>query len=333
MDAHPLDILDADVRSSLTAASMPSEITPMLATLADDPFSDEGWVFERKLDGERCIALADGDHRPRLRSRSQQPLEDTYPELVDALAETVTRPLVLDGEVVAFDGDVTSFQRLQDRLGITDPDAARESGVTVFYYIFDVLHLDGFDTTDLPLRQRKTVLGHCLNFTDPLRFTPHRNSAGEEYHREACESGWEGLIAKDAGSRYVPRRSRSWLKLKCVNRQELVIGGFTEPEGSRHDFGALLVGYHSDAALRYAGKVGTGFSDSTLNRLGARLRDLETPRSPFADGPDGDGTHWVEPVLVGEFGFTEWTESGLLRHPRYLGLRTDKPAEQVVRES
>jgi ATP-dependent DNA ligase len=121
--------------------------------------------------------------------------------------------------------------------------------------------------------------------------------------------------------------------LKCVNRQELVIGGFTEPEGSRHDFGALIVGYHSDESLHYAGKVGTGFSDSTLARLGARLRDLEIGQSPFTDGPDDDESHWVEPVLVAEFGFTEWTEAGLLRHPRYLGLRTDKPAEEVVRET
>jgi DNA ligase D-like protein (predicted ligase) len=333
VDTHPLDILDADSRSLLTSSSMPSAITPMLATLADDPFSDDGWVFERKLDGQRCIALVGGDQGVSLLSRSQQRLDDTYPELVDALAETATLPLVLDGEVVAFDGNVTSFQRLQGRIGITDPDAARASGVPVIYYLFDVLHVDGFDTTDVPLRQRKTLLGHCLNFADPLRFTPHRNGSGEEYHRQACDSGWEGLIAKDAGSRYVSRRSRSWLKLKCVNRQELVIGGFTEPEGSRHDFGALIVGYHSDESLHYAGKVGTGFSDSTLARLGARLRDLEIRQSPFTDGPDDDESHWVEPVLVAEFGFTEWTEAGLLRHPRYLGLRTDKPAEEVVRET
>lgn len=311
---------------------MPSAVSPMLATLVHDTFSDEGWLFERKLDGERCIALVDGDRGVSLLSRSQQPLSDTYPELADALAETATRPLVLDGEVVAFDGDVTSFQRLQDRIGITDPDAARASKVRVFYYVFDVLHVDGYDTTDVPLRQRKTLLGHCLNFADPLRFTPHRNGSGEEYHEQACESGWEGLIAKDAASRYVSERSRSWLKLKCVTRQELVIGGFTEPEGSRHDFGALLVGYHDDDTLRYAGKVGTGFSDSTLSRLGGKLRDLEVSQSPFTDAPDDDEVHWVQPVLVGEFGFTEWTDAGFLRHPRYLGLRTDKPAEQVVRE-
>jgi bifunctional non-homologous end joining protein LigD len=332
VDAHPLDILDADSRSALTSASMPSAITPMLATLAHDPFSDDGWLFERKLDGERCIALVGGDHGVSLLSRSQQPLDDTYPEVVDALAGTAAPPLALDGEVVAFDGNVTSFQRLQGRIGITDPEDARASGVPVFYYIFDVLHVDGFDTTAVPLRKRKILLTHCLTFADPLRFTPHRNGSGEEYHRQACDSGWEGLIAKDADSVYVSRRSRSWLKLKCVNRQELVIGGFTEPQGSRHGFGALIVGYYADDTLCYAGKVGTGFDDSTLSQLGTRLRELEISQSPFADGPDDD-SHWVEPILVGEFGFTEWTEAGLLRHPRYLGLRDDKPAEEVVRET
>lgn len=328
-----MQTLDADARALLSRTSPPATIAPMLATLAHEPFSDDDWLFERKFDGERCLSVVDGLGGVSLRSRNDQDLNGTYPELVDALADSATLPLALDGEVVAFDNDVTSFQRLQARLGITDPDAARSSGIAVFYYVFDVLHVDGFDTTDLPLRQRKTLLGHCLTFADPLRFTIHRNGAGEEYYREACEAGWEGLIAKDARSRYVPRRSPSWRKLTCVSRQELVIGGFTDPGGSRHHFGSLLVGYRDDDRLVYAGRVGTGFDEDTLARLGARLRDLETSSSPFTDGPDGEDIHWVNPTLVGEFAFSEWTQAGLLRHPRYLGLRTDKPAEEVVREA
>lgn len=331
MDPHPLQSLDAEARALLTESVPPTTITPMLATLEHKPFSDDDWLFERKLDGERCLAVIDAG-AVSLRSRNDQNLDHTYPELVDALAEATRLTLALDGEVVAFDGDVTSFTKLQSRMGITDLDEARASDVRVFYYLFDVLHVDGFDTTALPLRQRKTLLGHCLSFVDPLRFTNHRNQAGEEYLEQACQDGWEGLIAKDARSRYEHRRSRAWRKLKCVNRQELVIGGFTEPEGSRHDFGSLLVGYHSDGDLIYAGKVGTGFDESTLSRLGERLRDRETPDCPFVSGPDDDGVHWVAPDLVGEFAFTEWTEAGLLRHPRYLGLRTDKPANEVVLE-
>lgn len=301
----------------------------MLATLEHQPFSDDEWLFERKLDGERCLTVVDGA-AVSLRSRNDQNLNHTYPELVDALAQATRLPLALDGEVVAFDGNVTSFSTLQSRIGITDVDEARASDVRVFYYLFDVLHVDGYDTTALPLRQRKTLLGHCVTFADPLRFTDHRNQAGEEYLDRACQDGWEGLIAKDARSRYEHRRSRSWLKLKCVNRQELVIGGFTEPEGTRYDFGALLVGYHSDGDLVYAGKVGTGFDESTSNWLGERLRERETPECPFVSGPDDDGVHWVAPDLVGEFEFAEWTKAGMLRHPRYLGLRTNKPADEVV---
>ena len=165
-----------------------------------------------------------------------------------------------------------------------------------------------------------------------MRYTPHRNERGEAYLEEACGKGWEGLIAKDARSKYEHRRSRKWLKLKCVNRQELVIGGFTEPRGSREGFGALLVGHYAHGRLRYAGKVGTGYDEDTLERLGARLRRLERSSSPFAGEIREDGAHFVRPELVGEFGFTEWTGEGKLRHPRFLGLRTDKRPRDVRRE-
>lgn len=304
----------------------------MLATLVDEPFSDPAWIFERKLDGVRCLAFRDGTDI-RLRSRSGQSLNGTYPELIRPLTETDPDRFVVDGEVVAFEGTVTSFARLQKRMQITDPQKARSSGVAIYLYLFDLLHLDGSDTTRLSLRDRKSLLKRLFSYRDPLRYTPHRNAEGERFYREACERGWEGLIAKDAAAPYVHSRSSTWQKLKCVNQQEFVIGGFTEPEGSRTRFGAILIGYNENGRLRYAGKVGTGFDHDTLRRLGDRMEDLEQEEPPFA-GKDlpSRGVHWLSPRLVTEIGFTEWTGDGKLRHPRFLGLRHDKAPEDVVRE-
>jgi bifunctional non-homologous end joining protein LigD len=216
---------------------------------------------------------------------------------------------------------------------IEDPDEARASGVAVHYYLFDVLHLDGSDTTGLPLRDRKRLLRELFDFEDPIRFTTHRNEDGESFYQDACRRGWEGLIAKDSTAAYVHARSRKWLKFKCVHRQELVVGGFTDPRGGRTDFGAILVGYHDGGRFVFAGKVGTGFDDETLDRLGGRMRGMERSASPFDAGdPPTNGVHWVEPELVAEIGFTEWTDHGKLRHPRFLGLRRDKDASEVVRE-
>jgi bifunctional non-homologous end joining protein LigD len=303
----------------------------MKATLSDRPFDDPDWVFERKLDGIRAAVRRDADG-VTLTSRTGKSLTEAYPELVEALeAEPATR-FVADGEIVAFEGSRTSFERLQGRMGIHDPRLARLSGIPVFLYLFDLLEFDGHDLTGLALRQRKSALRRAFSFHGPVRYTPHRNEHGERFFAEACAKGWEGLIAKRADSPYVHSRSRDWLKLKCSFEQELVIGGFTPPQGSRQRFGALLVGYHEDGELRYAGKVGTGFSERTLADLGARLEALEIAACPFA----GDGlprqARWVEPRLVGQFAFAEWTRDGKLRHPRYLGLREDKGAAEVVRE-
>ena len=308
----------------------PDWMAPMLAVLTDKRFSDPDWIFERKLDGERVLVFRDGD-RLRLMTRNRNVVNDTYPELAEALADQPAQDFVADGEVVAFEGDVTSFSRLQGRMQIRDPDKARQSGIAVYLYLFDLLHLDGHDLTGLPLRRRKSILRSALRFDDPVRFTPHRNAEGEAFFAEACDKGWEGLIAKDARAAYTHGRSRDWLKFKCGRGQELVIGGFTEPRGERIGFGALLLGYYDDGKLRYAGKVGTGFDDDFLRefreRLDARRRD--TP--PFADEVDEDAT-WVRPDLVAEIGFTEWTGGGKLRHPRFLGLRRDKAAKDVTRE-
>jgi bifunctional non-homologous end joining protein LigD len=296
----------------------------MKAVLWDEPFSDPDWIFERKLDGVRCLAHRDRNGL-RLVSRTDRTMNGDYPELVEALQHEPYDDFVIDGEVVAFDSQgITSFSRLQRR---------HREQVAIFYYAFDLLRLGGEDVRELPLRERKARLRRALRFKGRVRFSPHRNEHGEELFRDACRKGLEGLMAKRADSPYRATRSSDWRKLKCHAEQELVIGGYTAPQGSRTDFGALLVGYFEDGRLRYAGKVGTGFDQATLRDLGARLRKLERDDSPFVDvHPIPRGTHWVEPELVGQIAFTEWTRDGRLRHPRFLGLRNDKPARDVVKE-
>lgn len=314
----------------MSVSPLPDFGEPMKAKLTERRFSDAGWLFERKLDGVRTIAVKSGGEA-RLVSRTGRPLV-AYPELVEALAADVAEEFVADGEIVAFEGVQTSFARLQGRMQLQDPEQARRSGIPVFIYLFDLLYFDGHDLRRLPLRQRKSLLRRALAFTAPVRYTPHRNEHGEAYYREACAKGWEGLIAKRADSPYASGRSGDWLKFKCTREQELVIGGFTPPQGSRKRFGALLVGYYEGGALRYAGKVGTGFSERVLADLGAKLERLRTDRPPFAGGDLPREARWVRPELVGQFGFSEWTGDGKLRHPRYLGPRDDKRPREVVRE-
>jgi DNA ligase D-like protein (predicted ligase) len=326
-----LDLLTAEERGKLRRSRQPRWIEPMKAVLHDRPFSDPEWIFERKLDGVRCLAFRQ-PREVRLLSRTDKLLNRSYPELVEAL-EGEGCEFVIDGEIVAFSRHVTSFSRLQRRMQISDPERARRTGIAIYHYVFDILHLNGYDTTRLPLRARKQLLRAALDFHGPVRFLSHRNRDGEALFADACQRGLEGLIAKRAASRYVRTRSSEWLKLKCSHEQELVIGGFTTPHGKRTHFGALLVGYYEDGGLRYAGKVGTGFDQRTLADLGARMRKLERPDPPFVDvHPVPKGAHWIEPRLVGQFAFTEWTRDGRLRHPRYLGLRDDKRPREVVRE-
>jgi bifunctional non-homologous end joining protein LigD len=310
---------------------MPTGSDLMKATLTHEHFSDPKWIFERKFDGERVLAVKDGASA-RLLTRNDKDAGMAYPELVEAVQAQRTGRFAADGEVVAFEGDVTSFSRLQQRMQKRDAREIRASDVSVYYYLFDLLNLDGYDVARLPLRRRKELLRAAVAFEDPLRFATHRNEGGEAYLREACEKGWEGLIAKRAEAPYEHKRSRDWLKFKCAKGQELVIGGFTEPKGSRSGFGALLVGYYEGDKLRYAGKVGTGFDDALLSDLRARMDRLERKTSPFDEPVRETGAHFVEPKLVGEVGFTEWTGDGKLRHPRFLGLRRDKAAQEVVRE-
>jgi bifunctional non-homologous end joining protein LigD len=307
---------------------------PALATLTREPFSDERWVYERKLDGVRCLAYCE-DGRVWIRSRSGGDMGTSFPEVVEALEAQRCPDFVADGEVVAFDGAQTSFSALQPRIHLSNPDRARRTGIEVFYYVFDLLHLDGHSTRGLPLRERKAVVKDLFEWRDPLRFTTHRNADGGEYLDEACAKGWEGLIAKRADAPYPRGRSRDWLKFKCEQGQEFVIGGWTDPRGSRVGFGALLLGYYDDhGALVYAGKVGTGFDTALLRSLHDRLNALEQDVPPFDRGTALPRTsvHWAEPRLVAQVSFGEWTRDGQLRHPRFLGLRKDKKPRDVVRE-
>ncbi len=315
--------------------SQPDWLEPELATLTADRFSDPAWIYERKLDGERCLAFRDGDQL-RLMTRNQQHVTGTYPEIAEALQAQRASDFVVDGEVVAFDRDQTSFSRLQRRLGVRDPAPALRAEIPVYIYLFDVLWASGRDVRGLPLLERKEVLGSLLSFGGPLRFTEHRDTDGEAYYREACQLGWEGIIAKRGDAPYRAGRSRDWLKFKCLNGQEFVIGGYTDPQRSRVGFGALLLGYYDgEGRLRYAGKVGTGFNRDTLTSLHAALAADEQPAAPFEPvrGLPRSGVHWVTPKLVAQVGFSEWTADGELRHPRYQGLRRDKNPAQVTRET
>jgi DNA ligase D-like protein (predicted ligase) len=303
-------------------------VPPMLATLVKPPHHFEtaqpgAWQYERKFDGLRGLAVRNGK-RTDLLSRNRLSFNDRFPEVVSALANLPSANFVVDGEIVAFDGDQTSFHLLQS--------SPHPEGLT--YCLFDLLYLDGRDLTSLPLTQRQAFLaavlapGHRpLSLVKPLQGEP------AVLLKRACSSGWEGLVAKRVNSPYRSGRSPDWQKLKCTASQELVVAGWTEPTRSRIGLGALLVGYYDDQGrLRYAGKVGTGFTNQLLRQLHGELLAREAPTSPFFDSVREKGAHWARPELVGEVAFTEWTEDGRLRHPSFQGLRPDKAATEVRRE-
>jgi len=329
--ADPLDVLSDDARDKVRKKKQPSWTNPMLAKLTKDYFSDTGWLYERKLDGVRCLVFRDGKSI-RIMSRNKNNMNNTYPELVDALKKLKPNRLIADGEIVAFKNNVTNFERLQNRIGIEDPEEARSKNIAVYLYLFDLLYLNGYDLTKAPLVDRKKVLKSAFNFNNTIRFVTHRRKNGEAYFEDACKKGWEGVIVKRADSAYKHSRSSDWLKFKCGNRQEMVIGGYTDPHGERIGFGALLIGYYDNGALQYAGKVGTGYDNDFLEDFSGKLQNIERKTCPFASEPKEKGAHWVTPKYVGEVGFTEWTADGKLRHPRFIGLRHDKDPKDVVRE-
>ncbi|RVU14613.1 ATP-dependent DNA ligase [Streptomyces antnestii] len=322
---------ELDRRTRESAPGRELAASPMLASLTDRREFPQGWIFERKLDGMRVLAVRE-QGTVTLLSRSGRRLNATYPEIVDALAAQDCADFTIDGEVVAYAHGRTDFALLQQRMGLTRRADVAASKVAVTYYVFDLLRLDGMDVRRLPLRTRKSLLRRSITFGAPLRFSVHRNEGGAELLADACRRGWEGLIAKRADSLYQPRRSDDWLKLKCARGQEFVVGGFTEPAGSRLGIGALLIGYYEDGRLRYAGKVGTGFDRRALLALRQDLGQLEVDASPFEGRLAERTAHWVRPRLVAQIAFTEWTRDGMLRHPRYQGLRNDKNPTDVVRE-
>jgi len=331
-DRNPLDALPPSVKARLRKIAQPTWVAPMLARLTDERFSREGWLFEPKWDGERCLAFRHGRDL-NLFSRNHKRLNDKYPEITAAFHLQKADSFIADGEIVTFKNGITSFAKLQQRMQVEHPTADLLRKVPVWLYLFDLLYVGHHDTRQVPLQYRKEVLRRTFDFKGSLQFTEHREREGEAYYREACRKGWEGVIAKNGSSVYVSRRTRDWLKFKCVQEQEFVIGGYTDPQGERIGFGALLIGFYRRGKLVYAGKVGTGFDTETLRRLGKNLAQLETPVCAFAsDGLPRRGVHCVKPKLVAQIGFTEWTNEGKLRHPRFLGLREDKKPEEVVRE-
>jgi bifunctional non-homologous end joining protein LigD len=323
-------VLPAGLERALKPGPLPDWIPPMLATLSERVFSNPQWIYEQKFDGERCITYRSGG-RIRLSSRNRTLLNDTYPELVEAFGEQTAVDFIVDGEVVAFGGNIPKFSILQQRMGVSNPGEERKRDIPVYYYLFDLLFLDGYDLTDLPLLARKALLRDLFTFGGAIRFSQHRLGEGETCYRNACQKGLEGVIAKRADSRYIPRRSSEWLKFKCVKWQEFVIGGYTEPQKKRVGFGAILIGYYRGNTLVYAGKVGTGFDEAALQALYDAFRTLEQGENPFLELTEQKGVHFVRPVLVAEIGFTEWTDEGKLRHPRFFGIRSDMDPQKVVR--
>jgi bifunctional non-homologous end joining protein LigD len=296
----------------------------MLATLTDSYFSDPNWVFEPKLDGVRALALKVGN-RVRLMSRNQLSLNDRYQEVAAAVGKLNVQNAILDGEVAVVTDGVSRFQSLQRHL--------LEGGGSLIYFVFDAPQLENYDITRMPLVARKELLRRVVSVSSPIELVPYRERSGERYLEEACARGWEGIIAKSALSPYVHGRSKHWLKFKCSKEQEFVVGGFTDPQGTRVGFGALLVGYYEGKKLIYAGKVGTGYNTQLLLEMGKQLTELEQDQCPF-DGPPParKSVHWVKPTLVVQIGFSEWTRDGRLRHPRFLGIRDDKDPREVTRE-
>ncbi|MEX2222674.1 MAG: DNA ligase D [Candidatus Rokuibacteriota bacterium] len=336
----------ATIRGRLDALGAPRGEVPArrqpftLATLAERPFSDPAWLFEIKYDGVRVLASRRGE-RVELYGRSGQDTTSRYPEVVRALRALPIDRFVIDGEIVALDdAGRPSFQRLQPRMALTDPReieraAAQRPAIGVF---FDCLMLDDRDLRKLPLVDRKECLRLLVPSLGAVRYGDHVAAEGEAFFELASEQRLEGIVAKKARSLYPGGRTRDWIKIKCQRRQEFVIGGYTDPQGSRGHFGALHLGVYAGPAsaprLVYVSKVGTGFDDALLKTILDKLRPLVRATPPFEAGaiPTGRGHHWVEPRLVAEVRFTDWTEDGGLRHPTFIGLRDDKKPTECRRE-
>jgi bifunctional non-homologous end joining protein LigD len=305
-----------------------SPYQPQLATLVDEPPEGNRWVHELKYDGYRIGAVVKG-RDVRLISRNGNDWTADFPDVVIAVKALKLRDTILDGEVCAVlpDGR-TSFSAMQQ---------FRAGTATIVYYVFDALRLNGRDVKVLPNEERKRRLAPLLPTEGTVQYAAHAEGSGADIFKRACAMELEGIISKQRDAPYTPGRAKTWLKTKCVKRQEFVIGGFTDPEGSRQGIGALLVGYYdAHKKLVFAGKVGTGWGNAQALELRRILEPLSTEKNPFeVNGPDRPlqrRAHWIKPRVVGEVMFTEWTHEGTLRHPSFQGLRKDKKAREVRRE-
>jgi bifunctional non-homologous end joining protein LigD len=319
--------------SSARKATMPSIIRPMLATLTDKPFSDPEWLFETKWDGFRSVCFIRKE-RARFVSRNQLEMTAQYPELATLPAKVKAKEAILDGEIVALDEKgVSRFQLLQPRSGRKNAiDIARlAANSRIVYYVFDLLYLDGFDLTQCPVIERKTLLEQILKPANNVRFSDHIIGEGEKLFREVAKVPLEGIVAKRLDSLYVPRRSSDWLKVKTIREAEVVIGGYTEPRKSRANFGALVVGLYKDDELHYVAHVGGGFNHLSLDYVYKLMQPLKTKKCPFVEKPvTNEPVQWVKPKLVAEVKFSEWTADKRMRQPVYLGLREDKDPKECV---
>ena len=323
-------------------SAKPQFIEPMKARLVDEPPKHGDWLYELKFDGIRAMAIKN-DRKVSLISRNGNKLDGRFPEIVEAVKNLPVREYVIDGEVVALDEDGRSSFQLLQGLEMEGRKAPLR------FYVFELLQLDGKSLLGLPLEQRKQVLAKiCENVGDPIRYSGEISGDVKSLLAEVKRRGLEGLIGKQRNSVYEPgRRSGTWIKLKCVNEQEFVIGGYTPPAGSRKYFGAILVGYYEIGKLRFAGKVGSGFTEKSLSMLHKKFRGEEHDDCPFVDLPSKQGgewvqgitpsmmkkMHWVNPKFVAEIKFAEWTRDQKLRQPVFLGMREDKAATEVKREA
>jgi len=324
--------------AQLEPSPFPESPSPMLASLVAESFDHPDWLFEPKFDGLRMLGIFDGKNLTLL-SRNDQAQNFQFPDVEAALRAALSKPAIVDGEIVCFDQEGrTSFRALHQRFHLKNAAEVRErmQRFPAYLYLFDLLYLDRFDVTGLPRAERKALLDRAVRRSNEVRRTPSESGNGIARLDEACRKGEEGIIAKFKESTYVAGRSSAWLKIKCVERQEFVIGGFTDPQRSRVGLGALLVGYYDTdrRTLHYAGKVGTGYTRDVLLDLRKRLVRIESGKSPFIekDLPRGSGVHWVDPRLVAEIAFAEWTQNERLRQPRFEGLRPDKSPKDCVRE-
>lgn len=322
--------LSGSERKSITRQRIQEDMVARLATLAYDYLSHPGWLYERKFVGERIFAVK-SEKTFDLSTRNGLRVSNTYPEIASALAKTrKATSYIIDGEVVAFDGLRTRSSEIQKRMHIRDAEGAKSSLIPVLYYVFDIMYRDGYDIEALSLYSRKRILKESFLWLDPLRYTSHVLRNGEAYYAEGCSKGWEGIIAKKFCSPYELKRSGHWLKFKCRLQQAFIIVGFTRPHGERTHFGALLLAYYGEGRLCYAGRVGRGFNAWERASLATHLGKLRISECPLSEEVSSKERTWVEPVLVSEIGFSQWTRKGRLRHPACLGLRRDKEAGDVT---